>query len=334
MMCDAWKIKEENFPETGRIEEKIRFLLNYAILAPSSHNTQPWRFLVEGNRVSVYADSTRGLPRVDPEERELHISVGCAVANLLIAAEHFGLEHKLEYFPGEEKVVTIELSPGHTKKPGFVDLFHEIAVRHTNRNKYEPEMVGEEKFYDLRVCVGEGFRIDLITDQKTKFEVAELVAMGDIVQLGDKTFRRELASWVRHNWTRSGDGMPGFVFGVSSFGSLLGSFFIKNFNLGKSQAKKDKKLVVESPAIGVLSSAEDNELFWVRTGIVFEKLMLMATRLNIQIAFLNQPIEVPELRTKLQNLLGITEFPQLLFRMGYSKPAKHSPRRRLEEVII
>lgn len=53
MMGDAWKIKEENFPEMGEIEEKMRFLLNYAILAPSSHNTQPWKFSIKGNNIGV-----------------------------------------------------------------------------------------------------------------------------------------------------------------------------------------------------------------------------------------------------------------------------------------
>ena len=96
MMGDAWKIKEENFPETGGIEEKIRFLLNYAILAPSFHNTQPWKFSIKGNNIEVYADFTRQLPEVDPEKRELYISVGCAISNLLIAAEHFGFGYKLK----------------------------------------------------------------------------------------------------------------------------------------------------------------------------------------------------------------------------------------------
>ncbi len=63
MMGDAWKIKEENFPEMGEIEEKMRFLLNYAILAPSSHNTQPWKFSIKGNNIEVYADFTKQLPR-------------------------------------------------------------------------------------------------------------------------------------------------------------------------------------------------------------------------------------------------------------------------------
>jgi nitroreductase len=40
----AWNIAENQFPKEGTRNEQLKFLLNYAILAPSSHNTQPWLF--------------------------------------------------------------------------------------------------------------------------------------------------------------------------------------------------------------------------------------------------------------------------------------------------
>jgi len=37
-----WHVPEEVYPAAGTSEEKLRFMLNYAVLAPSGHNTQPW----------------------------------------------------------------------------------------------------------------------------------------------------------------------------------------------------------------------------------------------------------------------------------------------------
>jgi len=37
----AWRVDEPDFPSGGSIEGKLRFAVNYAILASSSHNTQP-----------------------------------------------------------------------------------------------------------------------------------------------------------------------------------------------------------------------------------------------------------------------------------------------------
>ena len=36
---NPWAITEQDFPVAGSVEEQLRFLLGYAILAPSSHNT-------------------------------------------------------------------------------------------------------------------------------------------------------------------------------------------------------------------------------------------------------------------------------------------------------
>ena len=121
MIMDVWNVKEKGFPIKGSMEEKLKFLLNYAILAPSSHNTQPWKFSIKGNSIEVYADLTRQLSEVDPENRELYTSIGCAIANLLIAAEHFGFGYKLEYHEKEDKVVIIEFSK--LEERNFPDLF-------------------------------------------------------------------------------------------------------------------------------------------------------------------------------------------------------------------
>ena len=55
----AWSTNEHAFPGKGTMDEKLRFLLNYAILAPSLQNTQPWKFAVRGDEIRVLADTDR-----------------------------------------------------------------------------------------------------------------------------------------------------------------------------------------------------------------------------------------------------------------------------------
>lgn len=193
-----WEVKEKDFPKAGTIEEKLMFLLRYAILAPSGHNTQPWKFSIRTNKISVYVDRTRNLPVVDPDNREMYISAGCALANLLIAAEHFYLGYKLDYFPkGEEdELVTVaEFFVEELEKPEFPeDLFASVILRHTNRNEYDTRAINEERLQKLKVCADEkGFRLDLIKEPQTKSEVAELIARGDVIQMSNKAFCKELS---------------------------------------------------------------------------------------------------------------------------------------------
>ena len=56
-----------------------------ATFAPSIHNTQPWRFRVRDNGIDVYADWRRRLDVIDPNGRQLIISVGAAIMNLRLA---------------------------------------------------------------------------------------------------------------------------------------------------------------------------------------------------------------------------------------------------------
>jgi nitroreductase len=94
-----WEVSSQDFPSMLPIQEQLRFLLQYAVLAPSSKNTQPWRFSIGKKTVGVYADLTRWQPVADRGRRELYISLGCALENLLVAGEQFGFSHEVSYFP-------------------------------------------------------------------------------------------------------------------------------------------------------------------------------------------------------------------------------------------
>ncbi len=76
---DPWLVREGDFPVQGGIADQLRFLVSYAVLAPSSYNTQPWLFRVRGDTLEIIADRCRGLPVVDPNDRELTISCGTAL---------------------------------------------------------------------------------------------------------------------------------------------------------------------------------------------------------------------------------------------------------------
>ena len=57
-------------------------MMEQAVKAPSGHNTQPWLFRVQKDRIQILPDMSKSLPAVDPDNRELFISLGCATENL------------------------------------------------------------------------------------------------------------------------------------------------------------------------------------------------------------------------------------------------------------
>jgi nitroreductase len=84
----AWDVKIDDFFKLKNQGEKLRFLLNFAVLAPLSHNSQPWSFRVDGNTIKIYTDMVRSLPASDSNNRQLLISLGCALENILTAADY------------------------------------------------------------------------------------------------------------------------------------------------------------------------------------------------------------------------------------------------------
>jgi len=332
----AWDVQEEDFPIAGDLKDQMKGLLRYAVLSPSGPNTQPWKFSLKGDEISIIPDFSRSLPAVDPTDRTLYISHGCVLANLLLAAEHFGLGYDVTCLPdglSGERTSVVRLS----KKPAesrFPDLFQQIIRRHTNRKPFDGRAIEEEKLKALKSCINkDGFRLDILTDSQGKNQMADLLARAHSIQLGNKAFRKELASWVRPNISPAKDGLPGYSFGYTDFESFFGSFVFGTFDMSSSRARIETAYMKASPAVGVLSTDREDKMTWIKAGVLFELLFLKATEMDVRFDLFSQPTAIAELRQEMAEMLGV-KYPQLLIRMGYAEPAKHTPRRTVEEVLI
>jgi nitroreductase len=329
-MVTPWQIKEQDFPQDRDPTEKLQFLLRYAILAPSSHNTQPWKFSVGEDEIQVLVDRTRRLKVADPDQRELYISVGCALENLLIAAEHFGYGHQVAYLPepaNEELAATVKFMP-HGEPSPFREpaLFEAISSRHTNRKIYEERPIPQSDLQHLQNrCVEEGIWLHMTDDLEIKRKADELIIRGDAVQFSDPAFREELGYWI-------GQGLLGTPWLMSKMAQLTVTYM----NMSKGQAKKDSEVLMSAPVLAALSSEVNNRESQVKVGQVFERVCLAATILGIRVHPMSQILEIPELKTEVGKLIPKSDvFPLHTFRLGYAEQEKgHTPRRPLEEVLV
>lgn len=338
---DPWAITEEDFPTSGSLAAQLRFVLGYAILAPSSHNSQPWAFGLDvvsnqEAQIDVRADRTRRLAVVDPEDRELTISCGAALFCLRLALRCFGFQVALESFPAAgdpDLLARVHITPGNGVLPEERELLAAIPRRITNRSPYAGQAVAAAVLERLSAAAMAEDAWFHVAGPAARETIADLVAEGDRIQWGNPAFRRELASWMRPDHTNAHDGMPGFGFGMGELESLAAPLLIRTFDMGRGRAAKDDELVAGSPVLAVLGTREDTPAARLAAGQALAHLLLRATAAGLSASFLNQPNEVPALRLRLGETIGQIGWPQMLMRLGYGPAGKHTPRLTVAEVL-
>lgn len=314
-------------------------VLEYAVLAPSSHNTQPWCFRITTDALELFADRTRALPAVDPRDRELVMSCGAALYHARIALRNFGFCDEVELFPDRRKRdLLARVRPGDPQEPTAEEraLFEAIPRRHTYRFPFDPMPVPQGLIAALQHAASEeGAWLRVLEGETVRDVVVGLVMQGDRAQMADAKIRRELARWTRSNRSRATDGIPGYALGFGALKAAAGPLLLRTFDVGKGQAAKDFDLARGSPVLAVLGSFAESPYDCLITGQALARVLLRARMDGVFASFLNQPIEVPELRAQLQVITGPHHFPQLLLRMGYGKrEARATPRRPLQDVLI
>jgi|SRR5215208_261523 hypothetical protein len=334
----SWTIEEDAFPAEGEPQEKLRFLMHYAMLAPSRYNTQPWLFWAQGDTVGLCADRTRALPIVDPENRELTMSCGAALFHLRVALGRFGYAYSVEPFPNRwnpDLLALVRLGAMRDPTEEEAALFHTMFVRRTNRMLFEEREVPEGILSALETAASkEGARLYLVKDKGTREKVAQLIYEGSRLQWADEHFRRELADWVRPNRTDSRDGMPGGAVGFGELMSMMWPAFASAFEPGHNRAAKDRLLATEAPVLAVLATEDNTRAEWLLAGQALSRVLLRAGAEGMSASFLSQPIEVRALRSRLIDALGAAGHPQLIFRMGYAPEVRPTPRRSATELTI
>ncbi len=336
---DPWAISKDAFPRDGSASAQLRFCLNYAILAPSSHNAQPWRFKLYDETVEIYADRSRSLPISDPKDRELIISCGSALFFLRVALCYFRWTSEFELLPDPQQpdlLARVRLGQHNTPCSAYAALLDAIPKRRTTRLPFESRLLPSSLLDTLEAAVDEEQGWVHVVNNKERAPIAQLIMEGDRLQMADKSFRKELATWIHSRRSNNHDGIPGYNVGMPSLLNLASvgyALAVRTFDMGNGVAASHEKLVTGSPALLVLGTDEDTPTAWLNIGQALASVLLWTSADGVTTSYLNQPCEVEKLREKLRQTIGHKGFPQLLLRLGYGPTVPPTPRRGLKEVL-
>ncbi len=314
-------------------------LIGYAIKAPSGHNSQPWKFAIDDDTITIYPDFSCALPVVDPDYRELFISLGCAAQNMMIAAAHFDYQCHWEIKQSQKGshsiVITFNESPAVTEEK----LFAFIDKRQTNRSVYTGKSVDNKIIAGLQTVIDDK-RIGIYTFQNGEAHFQTLKAAilaGNTIQMSDAEFKKELLAWIRFNQSEVNklqNGLTYKVMGAPAMPRFIGKAIVKSFLTPEKQNRSDTEKINSSSHFVLLTTKNNTVQEWIALGMTLQKLLLSFTELGIACAYLNPPCELQALAAQLQKQLPINhEYPSILLRIGYAETVPYSPRKDVEKII-
>jgi hypothetical protein len=316
----------------------VEAMLAAAVAAPSMHNTQPWRFEIDGRVIDVILDGSRTLPAEDPTGRAMRIAAGAATFNLRCAAESlgYGTWFGLAPYPSDvpELLARIVVEPTATRDEELTDLAHQIPYRHTDRNPSDAvPLAGGGPGTLLQAAADDGAELTWLGDDDVR-RVLDLVLDADLREIHDWRRRAERSRWI--GGVRTADGVPSSALGPRS---VRYPAVVRDLGTRPVDRLRAANLFEEHPNLAVLSTACDAPADQVAAGAALERVLLTATRAGVNASFLNQPLEYDDLRRTVQRLTGRPGHAHMIIRFGHPRPdrtpspLKRTARRPLTDVL-
>lgn len=335
-------------------------LVAAAVLAANPHDTQPWLFAVEADAIEIYADLSRNLGAMDPYVREMHLGLGCAIENMVLAAPSNGFGAEVEATAGSltvddrqshARAATVHLAKRAPVAPDALCIA--IPDRHTNRYAYDrgKAPASEWRRFASDPDIGDGVRVILVEDgeQRRLFDAAiieateAIIADAAMIADSDRWFRDSSQAIEAHR-----DGPTLDAAGLPFFTLLFArAFSVSPETSHRGWLKQTREVQVPTaPLVGLIAVRDRYDRGdAIAAGRAWQRLHLNATAHGMAMQPLNQPIEMidrerqlgraPAWAGRIARLTGDDWQATFSFRAGFAtQSAPASPRRRLKDVLM
>jgi hypothetical protein len=307
-----------------------------ATLAPSIHNSQPWRFVVQPDALELHADLRRRAGVIDPHGRQLTISCGAALFGARAALAAAGVEVTVTPTPDSghpELLARLEVvGAGRPPDPDAQRLDAVAEQRHSNRRRFGPETVPAEQMERLEsAAAAEGAWLHAVRDLDDRITVARLSQRADAQQNADPAYRAELRAWTSTDPERP-DGVPAAVVPRVT-GAAHDDVPIRDFDTRGSGELPTETRSSLNQTLVVLGADCDGPRDWLAVGQALDRVLLELTAAGFVASVLSQVSEIPSIRQQLRDGLRLSGYPCLLLRAGKADPTPATPRRPLADVI-
>jgi nitroreductase len=311
----------------------ITRVIDAARRAPSLHNTQPWAWRLERDRLELRADRGRQLLVADPDGHSLRISCGAAITLTELAFRGEGWLVRAERLPDPgdpDLLARFSDASAHQSTSAERDQLAAAARRFSDRRPFLRREVSTELVEALGTAADHpGVHSHFPVREEEKLNLAVAVSWADRVERHDAAYVAEMTRWlhdsdVHNNNDLHVDGIlataiPRVIAGHPRHTDIP----LRDFEAGISGREQIKADVDERPLIAILLTDSDTPLAQLGAGEAMMRLMLQAELAWLASCPISQAVDLLAFRSRVQTLMGWTAYPQMMLRLGY--PARNQP---------
>ncbi|HSB00981.1 MAG TPA: hypothetical protein VLE49_10055 [Anaerolineales bacterium] len=343
---EPWK----NWRDAATATERI---VAAGILASNPHNSQPWIFRISETAIDLFADRGRQIGAIDPFLREMYIGLGCALENMLLAAQAEGFSATLRLMPDpadETHASHIDLAPA---SPLLSDLYSAIPNRHTDRGAYDTARpVATETFQEIEALIKEAdVHLFWYKDEADRARFSQVALQSAEALIADEQQSMDSHRWWRQDWDQLQQTADGLTLDAQALGPITPiAKLLPDLSRQQNDAafiKNVREIMLPTAAtFGILAvHARGDDTQRLHCGRAWERIHLWATTQGLAMQPLNQMCERVDRELQLGSdpgignavgaLLNDDSWQALMpFRLGYpTGKTNPSPRRGLEKVI-
>ena len=321
-------------PPQDSAADALNAAVDRAMLAPSLHNSQPWRFTVHADRLDVRADRTRHLTSIDPSGRELVQSVGAALFNarVTLAARGWAVDVQRCPSPDEPDLLAVLQLVDGPPDPGLAVLDPLVPRRRTNRRTFDATVPtdAELQSFTAAAVAEDAVLIPVLTGEQHRL-VARLTQEADAQQRADPAYLAELAQWTNRA-PATGDGIVAAAVPHVD-GTATDDVPMRDFDTRGEGALPPSSGLGAERTMMVLGTLTDDDAARLRSGEAMQRVLLEITRAGWAVSPVTQALEVPVTRLQLRNGLLWDTWPQTVLRIGQAGPTGATPRRQRPDVV-
>lgn len=312
----------------------VRRAIARAGRAPSVHNTQPWQFDVQPDRIDLYANLHRWLPATDGDRRDLMVSCGAVLHHLRLALAAAGVGTVTHRFPegaDADLCASVELHGRLDLDPA---LATQIGNRRSDRRPFQAWTVPEPFVHQLVDAAAEqGALLRPVVRTSPRSALVDTFARADLEQREVVGYRAELARWTGVD-ADADEGVPADAIPTRR---PHGAAADREFDHGSLSGSRELEAGVgDDELLAVIGTASDDPLSQLRSGEALSAVLLRASALHLGSCALSQPLEVRTTRRVLaEDVLGGALSPQIVVRLGWpqSPPPPRTQRRTVDETL-